>query len=94
MTYSGQRIKSTSYSGRSTASGGVTWWERAESQQDERERRERAIQRAAQWPAIMAARPDWMKARQAERERHEQTRSRVTARINELFPAGTYAAGG
>jgi hypothetical protein len=87
MTYSGQRIKSTSYSGRSTASGGVTWWERAESRQDERERRERAAQRAKDWPAIRTARPGHMIAR-------EQTRERVTARINELFPNGTYAARG
>jgi hypothetical protein len=88
MTYSKQPTGSTHLCGLSTASDGRAcgWWTADEDRQDERDRRARERQRAAAWTAIRAARPGHMVKR-------EQTRQRVTARINELFPAGTYAAG-
>ena len=80
MTYSKQPTGSTHLCGLSTASDGRAcgWWTADEDRQDEMERRDRAAQRAKDWPAIRAARPGHMIAR-------EQTKERVAARISDLF---------
>jgi hypothetical protein len=73
--------------GLSTENAGATWWTAAENREDERDRRDRERRRAEILPLMLAAESMRMKGKRAAWRQRDAT-------INELFPAGTYAARG